>query len=123
MVYKNDVIENSNMIDLLLFSILLFVKAIAECNVPLEWIKNKDKLTMVKMVKQSDKGLIEDTPITSSKLSEKSEDDEVKWGEVKWENLNPIKDQGKQKSNQFHGDGQELGGEKFKKNTLFTSVL
>ena len=50
-VYKNDVIENSNMIDLLLFSILLFVKAIAECNVPLEWIKNKDKLTMVKMVK------------------------------------------------------------------------
>ena len=116
MVYENDVIENSNMIDLLTWVIklqsnntnqispafdLLFVKAITECNVLLEWIKNKDKLTMIKMVKQSDKGLIQGSPITSSKLSEKSED------EVKWENLNPINDQGNQKGNQFHGDGEE----------------
>ena len=30
----------------------LFVKAIAECNVLAEWIKNKDMVTMVKMVKE-----------------------------------------------------------------------
>ena len=68
MIY--DVIENSNMIDLLTWMIKLkpnntnqippfvsslFAKAIAECNVPLEWIKNKDMLTMVEMVKESDK--------------------------------------------------------------------
>ena len=67
MVYKNDVIENSNMIDLLKWMIklksnntnqispfvsLLFVQAIAECNVLAEWIKNKDMVTMVKMVKE-----------------------------------------------------------------------
>ena len=66
----DDVIENSNMIDLLTWMIKLkpnntnqitpfvsslFAKAIAECNVPLEWIKNKDMLTMVEMVKESDK--------------------------------------------------------------------
>ena len=66
----DDVIENSNMIDLLTWMIKLkpnntnqippfvsslFAKAIAECNVPLERIKNKDMLTMVEMVKESDK--------------------------------------------------------------------
>ena len=33
----------------------LCAKAIAECNVPLEWIKNKDMLTMVKIVKSQTK--------------------------------------------------------------------
>ena len=32
----------------------LFPKAIAECNVPLEWIKKKDLFTMVKMITESD---------------------------------------------------------------------
>ena len=69
MIYKDDVIENSNMIDLLAWIIKLksnntnqispfvnslFAKAIAEFNVPLEWIKNKDLLTIVKMVIESD---------------------------------------------------------------------
>ena len=67
MIYKDNVIENSNVIDLLTCMIklksnntnqispfvnLLFVKATVECNVSLEWIKNKDMLTMVKMVKE-----------------------------------------------------------------------
>ena len=65
MIYKDDVMENSNMIDLLTLMIKLksnntsqispivsslFTKTIAEWNVPLQWIKNKDMLTMVKMV-------------------------------------------------------------------------
>ena len=56
MIYKDDVIQNSNMIDLLswmiklklsntnqvsLFVSSLFAIAIGECNVPLEGIKNK----------------------------------------------------------------------------------
>ena len=68
MSYKYDVIENSNMIDLLLwmiklksnktnqispFASSLFLKAITECNAPPEWIQNKDMVTMVKMVKYS----------------------------------------------------------------------
>ena len=68
-IYKDDVIENSNIIDLLTWMIKLkpdntnqispfvsslFAKAIAECNVPMEWMKNKGMLTMVKMVKESD---------------------------------------------------------------------
>ena len=57
------------------FVISLFAKAIAECNVPLEWIKNKDMLTMVKMVKESDEELMQDTSITLSKLLEKPKDD------------------------------------------------
>ena len=100
MIYKDDVIEISNMIDLLTWMIKLkpnntnqispfvsslFAKAIAECNVPLEWIKNKDMLTMVKMVKQSDEEQMQDTPITSSKLLEKPED------EIKWEEFKPYK--------------------------------
>ena len=83
MICKDDVIENSNMIDLLtwmiklksnntnqisLFVGSLFAKASAECHVPLEWIKNKDVLTMVKMVKESDEEFMQDTPITFSKL-------------------------------------------------------
>ena len=70
MIYKEDLIENSNMIDLLTSMMMklksnktnqispfvssLFAKAKAECNVPLELIKNKDMLTMVKIVKESD---------------------------------------------------------------------
>ena len=42
-----------------------FAKAIAECAVPLEWIKNKDMLTMVKMVKVLDEEQLQDTSITS----------------------------------------------------------
>ena len=56
MIYKDDIIENSNMIDLLTWMIelksnntnqispfvsSLFAKAVAQYNVPLEWIKNK----------------------------------------------------------------------------------
>ena len=78
MIYKDDVIEKSNMIDLLRWMIKLksnntnqvspfvsslFSKAIAECNVLLESIKNKDMLTMVKMVKESDRELMQDTSI------------------------------------------------------------
>ena len=70
MIYKDDVTKNSNRIDLVTWMIklkpnntnqispfvsLLFAKATAECNVPLRWIKNKDMLTMVNMVKVSDK--------------------------------------------------------------------
>ena len=49
------------------FVSLLFVKAIAECNVHLEW-------TMVNMVKESDEEFMQDTPITPGKLLEKSKD-------------------------------------------------
>ena len=62
----------------------LFAKAIAECNVPLEWIKNKDMLTMVKIVKEADEEQIQDTPITSSKHLEISKD------EIKWEKFKPF---------------------------------
>ena len=70
MIYKDDVVESSNMIDLLTLMIKLkpnntnqvspfvtslFVKAIAECNFSLELIKNKDMLTMVKVVKAKNK--------------------------------------------------------------------
>lgn len=58
------------------------MNGIAECNVPLEWIKNKDMLAMVKMVKKSDKEIMYDTPITSSKLLEEPKD-AIKWGEFK----------------------------------------
>ena len=61
--------NNTNQISLFVSS--LFAKAIAECNVPPEWIKNKDMLTMVRMVKESDEELIEEISITSNKLLEK----------------------------------------------------
>ena len=61
--------NNTNQISLFVSS--LFAKAIAECNVPLEWIKNKDMLTMVRMVKESDEELIEEISITSNKLLKK----------------------------------------------------
>ena len=81
-IYKDNVIENANMIDLLTwmiklksnnnnqiprFASLLFAKAMAECNVPLEWIKNKDMLAMVQIVKESDEELMQKTSIISSK--------------------------------------------------------
>ena len=53
------------------FVSLLFAKAIAECNVPLEWIKNKDMLTILKVTEESDEQQMQDTSITSSKLLEK----------------------------------------------------
>ena len=62
----------------------LCAKAIAECNVPLEWIKNKDMLAMVKS-EESDEKLTQDTPITSSKLLEKLKD------RIKWKEFNPNK--------------------------------
>ena len=65
--------------------ISLFAKAIAEFNVSLEWIRNKDILTMIKMIKESDEEMMEDTSITSSKLLEKPED------EIKWEEFKPHK--------------------------------
>ena len=52
----------------------MFYKAVAECNVQLEWIKNKDIMTMVQVEKESDEELMQDTPITSSKLLEKPTD-------------------------------------------------
>ena len=92
MIYQDDVIENSNIINLLAWMIKLklkntnqispfvsslFAKAIAECNVPLEWIKNKDMLTMtmVKMIKESDEEQMQDISITSRKLLEKTENE------------------------------------------------
>ena len=113
MICKNEIMEKSNMIGLLSRMInskwndtyqispyvsWLFAKVIAECNDLLEWIKNK-------MVKGPDRELMQDTPITSSKLLKEPKDD------IKWPNS--IKDQGKQKSNQFHGDGEEWGNENF----------
>ena len=65
-IYKDGVIENLNMICLLPYMIKmksnntnqiwpfvssLFAKAIVEYSVPLEWIKNEDVLTMVKVLK------------------------------------------------------------------------
>ena len=55
------------------FVSLLFAKAIAECNLPLDWIKNKNMLNMVRMVKESDEEQMQDTFITSRKLLEKTE--------------------------------------------------
>ena len=72
--------DNTNQISPFVSS--LFAKAIAECNVPLEWMKSKDMLTMVKMVKKSDEEQMQDSSITSSKLLEKL-DDEIKWEEFK----------------------------------------
>ena len=61
----------------------LFAKAIAKCNIPLEWIKNKDMLTIIKIVKESDEELMQDTPITSSKFLEEPKN------EIKWEKFKP----------------------------------
>ena len=62
------------------FVISLFAKAVAQCNVPLEWIKNKNMLTMVKVVKKSDEEQIQDTPITSNKHLETSKDEKKMGG-------------------------------------------
>ena len=97
MIYKDDDVKNSNMIDLLawmiklksnntnqisLFGSSLFAEAIAECNGTLEWVQKKDMLTMVKMVKESDEELMQDTSIASRKLLAKP-NDEIKWEEFK----------------------------------------
>ena len=100
MLYKDDAIENSNVIHSLLWMInlkssntnqtspfvsFLFAKAIAEYNFPLEWIKNKVMLTMVKMVKESDEKLMYDTIVIPSKISEEPKD------EIKREEFKPYK--------------------------------
>ena len=97
MIYKDDDVKNSNMIDLLtwmiklkssntnqisLFGSSLFAEAIVECNGTLEWVQKKNMLTMVKMVKESDEELMQDTSIASRKLLEKPSD-EIKWEEFK----------------------------------------
>ena len=53
----------------------LFAKAVAQYNVPLEWIKNKNMLTLVKIVKKSVEEQMQDTPITSNKHLETSKDE------------------------------------------------
>ena len=133
MIYKDDDVKNSNMIDLLtwmiklkssntnqisLFGSSLFAEAIVECNGTLEWVQKKDMLTMVKMVKESDEELMQDTSIASRKLLEKPSD------EIKWErNLNTIKDQGKKVVISSMEKKKHEMARISKKNTLFTSVL
>ena len=88
MAYKDDVIKNSIVTDLYTWMIKLksnstnqippfvslpFAKSTAEYYAPLEWIK-KNMLTMVKVVKESDEELMQDTPITLRKLLEKPKD-------------------------------------------------
>ena len=63
----------------------LFANAIAESDTPLKWNKNKDMLTMVKIVKEADEEQMEDTPITSCKHLGTSED------EIKLEDFRPYK--------------------------------
>ena len=53
---------------------------------------------MVKTVKEPNEKLMQDNPITISKLLKKPKD------EIKWDEFNATKKQGKLKSNQFHGD-------------------
>ena len=60
-------------------------QSLAEFNVSLEWARNKDMLTVVKMVKESDEELMKDNPITSSKLLEEQK------GERKCEDFKPYK--------------------------------
>ena len=87
--YKDDVIKNSIVTDLYTWMIKLksnstnqippfvslpFAKSTAEYYAPLEWIKNKNMLTMVKVVKESDEELMQDTPITLRKLLETPKD-------------------------------------------------
>ena len=96
----------------------LFAKAIAECNVPLEWIKNNNMLTMVRMVKESGEKLMQDTPITSSNLLEKPKDD-IKMGGI--ETLQKAKENKKVISS-MEMEKNEVA-RIFKKNTLFTSTM
>ena len=63
----------------------LFANAIAESDTPLKWNKNKDMLTMVKIVKEADEEQMEDTPITSCKHLGTSKD------EIKLEEFRPYK--------------------------------
>ena len=64
---------------------LQFANAIAESNIPLKWNKNKDMLTMVKIVKEADEEQMEDAPITSSKYLGTSKD------EIKLKEFRPYK--------------------------------
>ena len=47
-------LKSSNTYQVSPFMSSQFAKALAECNVPLEWIKNRDMLAMVKNVKNED---------------------------------------------------------------------
>ena len=58
-------------------------------------------LTMIKMVRKPDEEFMHETPIT---LSKRLEEPKI---EINGRNSNNIKDQGKQKDNQFHGDNEE----------------
>ena len=131
-IYKDDDVKNSNMIDLLawmiklksnntnkisLFGSSLFAKAIAECNSTLEWIQKKDMLTMVKMVEESDEELMQDTSIASRKLLEKPND------EIKWEEFKHYKRPRKKIGISSMEKKKYKMARISKKNTLFTSVF
>ena len=63
----------------------LFANAIAESDTSLKRNKNKDMLTMVKIVKEADEEQMEDTPTTSWKHLGTSKD------EIKLEEFRPYK--------------------------------
>ena len=58
---------------------------------------------MVKMLKASDEKIMQDTPITSSKLLDEPKNEIIKWEEFKT-STRPRK---RKKSNQFQGDGEQ----------------
>ena len=75
-------------------------------------------MTTVKMVKETDKKLMQDTSITSSKLLEKPKD------ETKSEKFKPYKRPRKNKKVISSIEMEKNEMERiFKKNTLFTSIL
>ena len=74
-------------------------------------------LTIVKMVKELDEEQIQDTPITSSKLLEKPQD-EIKWEEFKHKRIK----ENKKVISSIETEKNEVA-RSFKKNALFTSVL
>ena len=132
MIYKDDDVKNSNMIHLLtwmiklkssntnqisLFGSSLFAEAIVECNGTLEWVQKKDMLTMVKMVKESDEELMQDTSIASRKLLEKPND------EIKWEEFKHYKRPRKKIGISSMEKKKYKMARISKKNTLFTSVF
>ena len=132
MIYKDDDVKNSNMFDLLtwmiklkssntnqisLFGSSLFAEAIVECNGTLEWVQKKDMLTMVKMVKESDEELMQDTSIASRKLLEKPND------EIKWEEFKHYKRPRKKIGISSMEKKKYKMARISKKNTLFTSVF
>lgn len=53
-------LKSSNINQISPFMSSLFTKVVAESNIPLGWIKNKDMPTMAKMVNKSDDELVQD---------------------------------------------------------------